>query len=538
MPTPINLGPYLLNAPSETEKGHIRDSLDLGSASLLNGAFENDQVLRFTDPNNSTRTITLDKTLFGSAIADSLRRARAINVTGQVTTSSPIPLFDGTEDINIPITINDGAISESKLATDSVVASKIKDGEVIPSKLSAGGPSWAGGTTFLSPGLELGNNITADGNSFVDFHSSFPVVDNDARIWRRPGVNGNLDIINNGTGTINIRGLSIASDNTVTTSRQLIGGIEIIGNQINCTFGNPNAEIAINYENSDSTVANFLNTTVYNGKREVSARFFGDTKLLETYGPCRSITNGQIGWATAGLESRSATGNALVALHAAGSTATLLKHVRGGSGLEIRDAADTGFAPLKSAGITATDNIIINNTAPTLYLQDTDHRSAMVHVNSNIFYVLRGSAVNSTTWTAHNGRWPMELNLENNYATFGGGMRVNGNLDVTGDIIAYSTSDKSLKTNVKNIKDSLLKIDKINGVTFDWDASKQTTHVGSDVGVLAQEIEEVLPDAVVVREDGYKAVKYEKIIPLLIESIKDLKSLVESLQEKITKLEK
>ena len=539
MSTPINLGPYLINVPTETEKGHIRDSLDLGSAALLQGRFLDNTRLEFVDPNNSNRSIILDKTLFGSAVADRLRFARAVNVTGEVTTSSPIPLFDGTEDINIPITINPGTISESKLATDSVVASKIKNGEISPAKLTAGGPSWSGGITALTQGLELGSKITTDTNSFIDFHSSFPIIDYDARIIRNLGANGDLRIMNVGTGAINIGGgaLLVEANNTITSSRQVIGSIEVVGNQINGTFTN-NGEIAINYENSNSTTTNFLNTTIFNGKQGVSARFWGDTKTLETYGPCRSVTNGQVGWSTAGLESRSAAGNALVALHAAGATATILKHVRGGSGLEIRDAADTAFAPLKSARVTSNDGVVINGAAPTLYLQDTDHRSAMVHVNSNTFYVLRGDGTNSLDWTALNNRWPMQLNLENNYATFGGGMTVNGNLDVTGDIIAYSTSDKNLKTNIKNIESPLSKIEKINGVTFDWDSSKQEIFVGSDVGVLAQEIEDVLPAAVTTRADGYKAVKYEKIIPLLIESIKELKGLVESLQEKITTLEK
>lgn len=65
-------------------------------------------------------------------------------------------------------------------------------------------------------------------------------------------------------------------------------------------------------------------------------------------------------------------------------------------------------------------NTYINNSSPTLYLQDTDHRSAMIHVNSNIFYVLRGSGVNSGTWAQFNGVWPLEINLEDNNAKFGG----------------------------------------------------------------------------------------------------------------------
>lgn len=540
-PPPINLGPYVLNAPTEVEKGHIRDSLDLGSASLLQGGFIDTNRLVFTDPNNSQRTITLDKTQLTSAVADRLRIARIVNVTGHVTTATPNPVFDGTADLYIPVTINDGVIDDKKLATDSVIASKIKNGAVTPDKLSAGGPSWSGGvggTTFLTPGLELGKDITANSSSFVDFHSSVPSIDYDARIERKPGVNGTLDIINSGTGAINIRGLSLAADNSIVTTRQLIGAIEITGNQINTTAAS-NVEIAINYENSDSTINNFLNTTIFNGKRAISAKFYGDTKTFESFGPNRGITDGQIGWATAGLESRSGAGNALVAVHAAGATAALIRHVRGGEGLQIRTADDGAFAPLGCARMTSNNGIVINDGSPTLYLQDTNHRSGMVHVNSNIFYVLRGKATNSLEWEAYTApggiaRWPLEINLENNWSSFGGNLSVYGTLYATGDIVAYSTSDKNLKSNICNIENPLDKISQINGVTFDWDTSKQDTYSGSDVGVIAQEVETILPDAVCTREDGYKAVKYDKLIPLLIESIKELQQKVQGLEAKLS----
>jgi hypothetical protein len=56
---------------------------------------------------------------------------------------------------------------------------------------------------------------------------------------------------------------------------------------------------------------------------------------------------------------------------------------------------------------------------------------------------------------------------------------------------------------------------------------------GHDVGVIAQEIEEVLPEIVTTRESGYKAVKYEKIVPLLIEAVKELKAEVDSLRSRL-----
>jgi len=103
---------------------------------------------------------------------------------------------------------------------------------------------------------------------------------------------------------------------------------------------------------------------------------------------------------------------------------------------------------------------------------------------------------------------------------------------VKGDIVAFHTSDKNLKDNIKNIENPLDKISKINGVTFNWNSS-QDTYTGSDIGVIAQEIEEIIPEAVTTRDTGYKAVKYEKIIPLLIESIKELIERNEALEAKL-----
>jgi hypothetical protein len=102
---------------------------------------------------------------------------------------------------------------------------------------------------------------------------------------------------------------------------------------------------------------------------------------------------------------------------------------------------------------------------------------------------------------------------------------VNGQLNVTGDVIAFSSSDEQLKNNIEVIPSALEKINKIRGVKFEW--KPESNFEGKDVGVIAQEIEKVLPEVVATRLDGYKAVRYEKLVPLLIEGIKELYKLVE-----------
>jgi hypothetical protein len=102
------------------------------------------------------------------------------------------------------------------------------------------------------------------------------------------------------------------------------------------------------------------------------------------------------------------------------------------------------------------------------------------------------------------------------------------------DIIAFATSDKRLKDNITPISNPIEKIQKIGGYEFDWIPTEDIhSYEGHDIGVVAQEIEEVLPELVTTRDNGYKAVKYEKIVALLIEAIKDQQKQIDDLKSKI-----
>ena len=98
-------------------------------------------------------------------------------------------------------------------------------------------------------------------------------------------------------------------------------------------------------------------------------------------------------------------------------------------------------------------------------------------------------------------------------------MFVDGIISASGDIIAFASSDERLKDNIIPIDDALNKLNQIGGYEFDWNSDSE--HSGHDVGVIAQEIEKVLPELVVDRKDGYKAVRYDKIVALLINAIKE-----------------
>ncbi len=115
-----------------------------------------------------------------------------------------------------------------------------------------------------------------------------------------------------------------------------------------------------------------------------------------------------------------------------------------------------------------------------------------------------------------------------------------GEIRATNDVTAFYSSDVSLKENITNIPDPLEAVKKLNGVLFDWKKEYMDKRGGEDgyfvrkkdVGVIAQEVEKVLPEAVAQRPDGIKAVKYDRLTCLLIEAVKKLQDKVESLSRK------
>jgi len=109
---------------------------------------------------------------------------------------------------------------------------------------------------------------------------------------------------------------------------------------------------------------------------------------------------------------------------------------------------------------------------------------------------------------------------------------VSGSIGATADVVAYISSDKRLKDNIKNIANPLEKLEKLNGVEFDWN-DKQDLYKGHDIGVIAQEVEEVLPEIVDTRQDGHKAVKYDRMVALLIEAVKEQQQQINELKEKL-----
>ena len=121
-----------------------------------------------------------------------------------------------------------------------------------------------------------------------------------------------------------------------------------------------------------------------------------------------------------------------------------------------------------------------------------------------------------------------------------------GDIKATGDITAFASSDVALKENIELISNPIEKLSQIKGVFFDWKDDFIKSKGGEDgyfirkrdMGVIAQDVQQVFPEIVAQRENGTLAVKYDKLVSVLIEAVKELSVEVNTLKEKLSKVTK
>jgi hypothetical protein len=160
---------------------------------------------------------------------------------------------------------------------------------------------------------------------------------------------------------------------------------------------------------------------------------------------------------------------------------------------------------LSIGNIVSSDNV---NAQLHLHLSGSTGWPTGYNPNSNVFLITSGSSQTKLLRVSGSGQ-----------------------LDVRGDIVALSTfasSDIRLKDNIKPIENALSKVNQINPIEFNWKSNGK-----QDFGVSAQQIEELYPDLVTENIEGYKVVKYNPLIALLLKSIQELHKEVQELKNNI-----
>ena len=243
-----------------------------------------------------------------------------------------------------------------------------------------------------------------------------------------------------------------------------------------------NAEANLTFDGSDLTVSG-------------GAVVQGDNKALDVKSADYSnVYIGSEGSSGAGLD------RGIVVLRTNGSNKTLLY----GSG-----AAEFG------------DNVTLNKADVQLILANGSGttRSYLQYQESSDRLIISTNEAGSDMLFLPAGNTALTLTAELT-ATFA------SHVYAAADVYAYYSSDPILKENKELIDNPLEKICKLGGYSFDWkkSAKKHGDHLeGKDYGIMADEVQSLFPELVQTRDNGIRAVKYDKLVPLLIEGIKELK---------------
>lgn len=224
-----------------------------------------------------------------------------------------------------------------------------------------------------------------------------------------------------------------------------------------------------------------------------------------------------------------------VGTNAAGNTLV----IQGGKPLGVGAAGPIKLQNYTSATVAA-DALVVNGdgkitiagelNATNLLLKSTNDVDITTGTSKKIQFNI-GSVSNVLNITGNATSATLNVNQGSILALTSNTATVAGTLYSTGDIVAYSTSDERLKDNIESIPDAVSKVNAIRGVSFNWN-DNQSVYTGRDIGVVAQEIEAIFPELVSTRENGYKAVKYEKLVAVLIEAVKELSTRVNDLESR------
>ena len=171
------------------------------------------------------------------------------------------------------------------------------------------------------------------------------------------------------------------------------------------------------------------------------------------------------------------------------------------------------------------------NSGNIIQFQDQSSNNTWELVGrNNIFYLYNN--MNSVGYV-------LNVRADNGYLKIGNSNNASYHLDVegtiraSGDVIAFS--DKRVKENIITINSALDKVTKLRGVTY---TRKDTDDKSTKVGVIAQEVLEVLPEIVSKDDEGMYSVAYGNMAGVFIEAIKELKAEVDSLKQEIKELKK
>jgi len=199
----------------------------------------------------------------------------------------------------------------------------------------------------------------------------------------------------------------------------------------------------------------------------------------------------------------------------------------GGGGVDLTAFSVGAEAAASDDGAIAYDNTtgVFTYTPPTLSGLGLTNTDNLTEGSTNLYYTIARVQSVSINHVVEDATPQLGGNLDINSNNITG----TGDITITGDVTAtnfVTTSDARLKSNITSITDALAKVTQLNG--------KQYTMYGQDdqIGLIAQEVEQVLPQMVHTRDDmmGTKAINYQNMVALLVEAVKELQTEIKGLK--------
>ena len=568
-----NSGGFVINGDSNTvQLPTVSNSVEFNGS---NGVFFNDNIfvnaessspneIRFRDADNSNYVALKAANTIGSNVSFVLPSSDGSN--GHVLKT------DGSGNLSFGTAVPSGVDVTANNSTDETIFPVFVDGQTGEQGLETDSgftynPSSGTLTATIFVGALTGNSssATALANARTIGGVSF---DGTANI-NLPGVNasGNQDTSGNAaTATAlatarTIHGVSFDGSANIDLS-------EVIQDTVGAMVSsNTESGISVSYEDGDGTldfsVSGITSSMITDGT--IATADIADDAITNAKIADNAVTADQISVSGNGTSGQALTsdgdgtfsfttitGNAYDLTLTGSSTPSInLAQTAGGSDTDsITLNAGTGISfSTSGSAITVTNSsvsaITSDGSSPSLAsgISASEIRSLIgAGTSSNsgtVTSVATGNGLSGGTITS-SGTLTMGSSYSGDF-DFTGTLSA-GEVRSDGEITAFYSSDIALKENINPIENALSKVMSLGGYNYDWKDSYVEKRGGidgyfvrkSDVGVLAHEIEKVVPEAHATREDGTGAVRYEKIVPLLIEAIKDLNKEIKELKNSKT----
>ena len=462
--------------------------------------------------------------------ATALATGRTIGMTGDVVWTSAS--FDGTGNVTGTATIQANSVALGTDTTGNYVAAGATSGTGLSGSVSSEGGTFtvtsnataiAGNNTIVSRNgsgnfaagtitADLTGDVTGDVTGNADTATALATgrtigMTGDV-VWTSASFDGSGNVT--GTATIQANSVALGTDTTgnyvaagATSGTGLSGSVSSEGGTFTVTSNATNANTASTIVARDGS-GNFTAGTV-------TAALSGNASTATTLQTARTIGgvsfNGSANINLPGVNTsgnQNTSGNASTSSSCSGNaaTATTLATARNIGGVSFNGSASINLPGVNTAG------------------------------NQNT----TGNASTASTATTANG-----LNSSNNYRMNSLGVGTNssgtaGEIRATNNVTAYYSDDR-LKIRFGNIENALGMISTLNGFYYEANATAEALgyEVHRELGVSAQEVQAIMPEIVAPApiDDKYLTVRYERMAPLFIEAIKELKSKVESLEAQL-----